>query len=273
MPKPKSDSKKTNNNNNNNNNRKNAISWLLHSIKILLGDEGIRRYIILNFNPTLKNKSIKDLRTFDAFIKKGKTRADKNKEIENYLKHAIKLKGIVVFTATNVQQDDNDIETHFQSYIIDNKNKKIYVIDPAFNKNGERFVGIYYAEVTHEVIKPFLEAKGYEVNFVHLTKPAQTTTDDVFCQSWSLLILLNLLDDNNYEKNVEFNIPSKKIEKYNMLLTFYKTIFNHMPELRENLKFEYNGSIIDARFSQEEETELLNINTYELLQSMKDSDM
>jgi hypothetical protein len=81
------------------------------------------------------------------------------------------------------------------------------------------------------------------------------------------------LDDNNYEKNVEFNIPSKKIEKYSMLLTFYKTIFNHMPELRENLKFEYDGSIIEAGFSKEEETELLNIDTYELLQSMKNSDM
>ena len=269
MPKPKTDVKKTTDVNI----RKDAISWLLHSIKILLGDESIRRYIILELNPTLKNSSTKDLRTFDAFVIQGKTREDKNKEIEKYLKHTIKLKGIVVFTATNVQQHDKDMETHFQSYIIDNEHKKIYVIDPAFNKNGERFVGIYYAEVTHEVIKPFFEEKGYEVQFVHLSKPAQTTTDDVFCQSWSLLILLNLLENKSYKKDIEFQIPSKKKDKYKMLLNFYQIIFNHMPELRENLKAEYDGSIIEAGFSQDEETRLLNFDTYELLQSMTESEI
>jgi hypothetical protein len=255
--------------------RADAISWLLHSIKIILGDESIRKYIILHYNPTLTHNLKKDIRTFDAFIKPGKTRADKNKEIEKYLKYAIKLKNdIVVFTATNVQQHDEDMETHFQSFIIDNENKKLYVIDPAFDKNGERFVGIYYAEVTHEVIKPFFEENDYEVNFVHLSKPAQTTTDDVFCQSWSLLILLNLLDEKNYEKDIEFNIPSKKIDKYEMLLEFYKTIFNHMPDLRENLKAEYDGTIInDSGFDEEEQDVLLSFNTYDLLTSMKKSDV
>ena len=101
-----------------------AISWLLHSIKILLGDQGIRRYIILHYNPTLKHQLEKDIRTFDAFVKPGKTRADKNKEIETYLKYVIKLKkDIVVFTATNVQQHNKDMETHFQSYIVNNENK------------------------------------------------------------------------------------------------------------------------------------------------------
>jgi hypothetical protein len=165
------------------------------------------------------------------------------------------------------------METHFQSYIIDNENKKIYVIDPAFNKNGERFVGIYYAEVTHEVIKPFFEEKKYEVKFVHLSKPAQTTTDDVFCQSWSLLILLSLLENKNYKTVMEIKIPTKKIDKYKMLLEFYKTMFNHMPDLRENLRTEYEGSIIEAKFSKEEETRLLNLNAYELLMSMKESEM
>jgi len=263
MPKTKSDE----------NIRKDAISWLLHSIKILLGDESIRRYMILNLNPNFKNNSVKDLRTFDAFVKPGKTREDKNKEIETYLKRVIKLKGIVVFTATNVQQHDKDMETHFQSYIIDNENKKIYVIDPAFNKNGERFVGIYYAEVTHEVIKPFFEEKKYEVKFVHLSKQAQTTTDDVFCQSWSLLILLSLLENKNYKTVMEVKIPTKKIDKYKMLLGFYQTMFNHMPDLRENLRTEYEGSIIEAKFSKEEETRLLNLNAYELLMSMKESEM
>ena len=33
-----------------------SISWLLHSIKILLGDETIRRYIILEKFPDLKHQ-------------------------------------------------------------------------------------------------------------------------------------------------------------------------------------------------------------------------
>ena len=62
-----------------------AISWLLHSIKILLGDESIRRYIILNTIHNLKHTLKKDIRTFDPFVKKNKTRQDKYKIIEKYL--------------------------------------------------------------------------------------------------------------------------------------------------------------------------------------------
>ena len=54
--------------------RQEAISWMLHSLKILLGDESIRRYIILKYNPDITNQSKKSIRTFDAFVQKGKTR-------------------------------------------------------------------------------------------------------------------------------------------------------------------------------------------------------
>ena len=113
--------------------RPTAISWLLHSIKILLGDESIRRYIILQKFPNLKHQLKKDIRTFDPFVKKGKTRQEKYKEIETYLEYITTLNDIIVFTATNVQQHNKDNETHFQSFIVDNDNKKTYVIDPAFD--------------------------------------------------------------------------------------------------------------------------------------------
>ena len=139
-----------------------SISWLLHSIKILLGDESIRRYIILNDFPKLKHNYKKAIRTFDPFVKKKKTRQDKYKEIEKYLDYVIKLKkDIVVFTATNVQQNKEDNETHYQTFIVDNDDKKVYAIDPAYNKGNDNFIGIYYPEVTHESIKPFLELKGF----------------------------------------------------------------------------------------------------------------
>jgi hypothetical protein len=254
--------------------RPTAISWLLHSIKILLGDEGIRHYIIFHYFPNLKYNLKKYIRTFNAFVKKGKTRKDKYDEITKYLNGILKLKkDIVVFTATNVQQDINDNETHFQSFIVDNNKKQIYIIDPAFDKTDDNFTGIYYAEVTHELVKPFFEENKYNINFVHLSKPAQTVTNDVFCQSWSLLILLQILNNNDYEKNKEYEMPSKILDKYNIILNFYKKIFIDMPDLQENLTEEYKGVIEDLLIDKDEKTELLSYDPFDLLISMTKNDM
>ena len=253
-----------------------SISWLLHSIKILLGDESIRRYIIVQKFPNLKHQLKKDIRTFNPFVKKGKTRQDKFKEIETYLEYIINLKNDnVVFTATNVQQNDEDNETHFQTFIVDNINKKAYAIDPAYNKNEEDFIGIYYAEITHEVIKPFLESKGYDFKFVPLSRPAQSTTNDVFCQTWSLIILLDLLKTKKYlDPNMEYKVPSTQLNCYEMVLDFYKDIFiDCMPELLENLQEEYNGSIKENYETEEEKNKLLRIDVAGLLYQMKKGDV
>jgi len=108
-----------------------AISWILHSIKIILGDEGIRRFIILNKFPSLKHQFKKAIRTFDPFVKKRKTREDKHNEIQKYLDYAIKLDNVVVFTATNVQQNNEDNETHYQSFIVDNARVRLLQTDSA----------------------------------------------------------------------------------------------------------------------------------------------
>lgn len=253
-----------------------SISWLLHSIKILLGDESIRRYIIVEKFPHLKHKLKKDIRTFNPFVKKRKTRQDKFKEIETYLEYIINLKNDnVVFTATNVQQNNEDNETHFQTFIVDNDNKKAYAIDPAYDKDEENFIGIYYAEITHEVIKPFLESKGYDFKFIPLSRPAQSTTNDVFCQTWSLIILLDLLKTKNYQDpNMEYKIPTTELKCYEMILDFYKDIFlDSMPELLENLQEEYHGSINENYDTEEEKEKLLKIDVAGLLYQMKKNDI
>jgi hypothetical protein len=165
---------------------------------------------------------------------------------------------------------------------VDNDDKKVYGIDPAYNKEADDFIGIYYAEVTHESIKPFLESKGYEFEFIPLSRPAQSTTNDVFCQSWSLLILLDMLHNNKYKKpNVEFKIPKTKTERYEMILDFYKDIFIHsMPELLDNLQEEYNGSIKECYIEdnsdcpdEAQKEKLLKVNVGDLLRKMKKSDI
>ena len=59
--------------------------------------------------------------------------------------------------------------------------------------------------------------------------PAQTLTEDVFCQSWTLYILLEVLAAGISNSTLEMdeiliNIPKKQIDKYEILLNFYKQI-------------------------------------------------
>ena len=229
------------------NSRENAISWLLHSIKIVFGDESIRRYIIVKYNDKLTNKAKKYIRTFDAFVKTGKTREDKANEIRKFCEQVSERAGTVVFTATNIQKNKLDNETHFQSYILDNENKKLLVIDPAYDKSKERSAGIYMAEVSNEVVMPLFESKGYVCDFVPLSSPAQICDGDVFCQSWSLYILLQKIKKNEFLYNTSFDIPDEQLDKYDMLLGFYKQIFTYLPELADNLKTEYEAEIVEAK--------------------------
>lgn len=223
--------------------RSKAISWMLHSIKILLGDESIRRYIILFYNGHMKNRSEKDIRTFDAFVADGKKEL-KIQEIITYCESICKRKGVFVFTATNIQRNKFDNETHYQSFIVNNTVKKLIVIDPAYNRNK---AGIYVAEVATEVIMPFFKDKSYKTHFVDLTTPAQICEGDVFCQSWSLYLLLHKLQNNEYIESLEFEIPESQLDKYDMLLDFYKQIFTDICELHDNLRVEFVGEITNAR--------------------------
>lgn len=251
--------------------RQNAISWLLHALKIILGDESIRRYIILNYYPKLKKKYT---RTFNAFVKERETREDKAKQIIDYCEDISTKKYTVVFTATNIQQNSLDLETHFQSYIVDNSKKLLVVIDPAFDNKKLLNAGIYMAEVSLEVVIPFFQSKEYTIQFASLTTPAQISEGDVFCQSWSLYILLHELKDNNYVHNSAFEIPKTQIDKYDMLLQFYKQIITDIPELRDNLKTEYVGEIMESTaLKSNEKRMMLKFDPVKLLLSMNKYEM
>jgi hypothetical protein len=224
-----------------------AVSWMLHALKIVLGDESIRRYIILYYYPTITNPSKKCIRTFDAFVESAKKREEKANEIRKYCNKMCRKPDMVVFTASNIQRTKCDNETHFQSYIINNNTKRLCVIDPAYDSSKEENKGIYAAEISHDVIIPCFERKGYTTEFISLTTPAQIDVGDVFCQSWSLYILLAKLMQTESFKTNTFEVPEYQLDKYDMLLTFYRQIFTDMPELRENLQVEYEGEILESR--------------------------
>jgi hypothetical protein len=136
--------------------REAAVSWVLHSVKDVLGMEDNRKEVIKRFIPDIPNED--HIRTFDAEVKykkgKGKTKGDKQqydtnyesklKEIRDYCTEIMQLEKYVVFTATNIeeyQEYGKDSETHYQTFIVDNIKKVLYVIDPA--KKNVRDYGIY----------------------------------------------------------------------------------------------------------------------------------
>jgi hypothetical protein len=257
--------------------RQEAISWLLHSVKILLGDESIRRYIIVKYNPDIDNQAKKCIRTFNAFVQNGKSRDDKAKQIVKFCDEMSKREGIVVFTATNIQKDKLDMETHFQSYILNNNLKTILTIDPAFDRTKDAQAGIYMAEVSNEVVIPFFLTQGYSSCFVDLSNPAQVCDGDVFCQSWSLLILLNKIRNSEFLDDISFDIPHIQIDKYDMLLQFYQQIFTDLPELGDNLKTEYEAEVTNTRGpnapTKVKKQCILDFDPRELLLSMTKNDM
>ena len=276
--------------------RPTVSSWVLHAMKIILGDESIRQQILLHYHPKLHHGNITKLRaignkqnhikTFNAFIEPGKPREDKFEKIRDFLRTVVTLKGTVVFTAANVQLDEDDAETHYQTFIVDNDAQKVYMIDPAndrtVDKNDKKYKksktilvsgqGIYYAQVAHEIIKPFFEQNtDYTVELVQLSHPAQIIENDVFCQSWSLYILDKLLENDDYKTTDVVDIPNVQINKYDTILGFYKRILRDVPNLSEYLIAEYVGEIENC--SECNQTELLKIRPDVFLLGMTKVDM
>ena len=231
--------------------RKIAISWVLHSIKNVIGYEQIRKIIIEYFFPDITNPE--KIKTFDASVEYiegnekdyNKNYKKKTKELLDYCKETTRLQNYVVFTATNIEEfreEDRDLETHYQMFIVDNENRKLYVIDPAI-KDGEP--GIYVPQIAIDIIMPFFEENGYNTQIVELTSPAQIDdteeSADIFCQSWTLYILIKFLENKvgNHINNTVINIPKNQKDKYKILLKFYKDIFSNIQELQSDLRVEY----------------------------------
>jgi hypothetical protein len=247
-----------------------TIGWILDSIKRVLGYEDIRRGIIKVFYPKIANS--KYIKTFDAFIdyENGKTEEDKIDEILDYCDNIIDLKGRVIFTATNIQEDVFDNETHYQMYIVDNENKIVYAIDPARDSKKKSGIGIYHPTISLDTIKPFFMNEGYKFQFIELSNPAQISMDDVFCQSWLLYILFEVLR-NGYDM---VNIPDTQIEKYEMLLNFYKDLLQLPNKIGEDkLTFsEYLNNEYNEVMRENNKT-IKNVNPSEIMNSMSPEDM
>ena len=211
------------------------ISWVIHAMKEIIGLENLRKYIIEKYYPDIKNKTF--IKTFDSFQQyEIKPFNNKEKEIIEYCEKIIHLKNRVVFTATNIQENADDNETHYQCFILDNENKTLRVINPSQDKTSDDGYGIYKPEVAYKTINPFFKKRGYSVEFVELSNAAQMNENDVYCQTWSLYMLLVVLINNN--KKIKISKYEKK--RYNLILTFFK----------ELLQDEYISSLLNETYYQ-----------------------
>jgi hypothetical protein len=225
--------------------KKISISWALEAMKTVLGYEDIRNMIIEYHFPQIENPQ--EMRTFDAFQQfENPPFIDKAMEITDYCEGIIEddgVTGIIVMTAANIQVSEYDNLTHYQSFIIDKDAKTVSAIDPAAKANG---VGIYEAAISETIVFPIFRSHDYDCKFINLSHPAQTNKGDVFCQTWTLVILLKALE-KIYKKNnekrfigiIHIPAPRPKINKYRMLLEFFKSILENVPEVGEAVTIEY----------------------------------
>jgi hypothetical protein len=241
--------------------RATAISWTLHAMKSLLGLKTVRKKILKYFCPTIKNLNLAE--TFDAF--------QPTSELLAYCDAIRHSHPYVVFTASNCAEDTVEPETHYQAFYLDNINKQLYMIDPARKNNAD---GIYTPFIALDTIQPFYEQHGYTCQFIEMTHPAQSSTRDVFCQSWTLYILIYVLQ--HIQKTVF--IPKKQLDRYAVLLDFYQMLL-HIPTLSQLLVKEYvaeltaNKQVILADGTASDYKHLLSMDPVSLLMQMQKEDM
>ena len=241
--------------------RETAISWTLHALKSMLGIKSVRNKILKHFYPAIKNLTKAD--TFDAF--------DPAEKIIKYAEGIMSVNPYVVFTATNMAEAVAIPETHYQTFYVDNINKQVFAIDSA-RKNGKD--GIYTPFVSLDLLKPLFEKHRYTFTFIEMTNPAQSSIRDVFCQSWSLYILLDILQNGIHV----VKIPKPQLERYGILLKFYKDILQ-IPTMSQTLKKEYvselkdNKDVILSDGTEADYKHLLGMDPVILLEQMKKKDM
>lgn len=202
-------------------------SWVLYAVRAALEDEDIRQLVLQNFLYDVSS---------DLHIGKTFTNEYNTQKLYKYLHTITKSFKPVLFTASNLPDIETG-ETHFQSYIVDNKRKTLLMIDPSRDyKSGD---SLYERYVTDYIVKPFFEKLGYRVNWLKTDYVCQTNFEDVFCQTWTLYLQIQSikLDANRIK------IPRSQEKRYELLLNFFKVIAIKVPKFCERIESIYNYEI------------------------------
>jgi hypothetical protein len=184
-------------------------SWVLYALRELMTYEDIRNTILLE--QLYNDKKLYHLgHTYSYVIQ------DDLSQIKKDLKKIPKNK-ITVFTASNIVPDDVvNPETHFQSYIVNPMKKKLTVIDPAMS-----FEEAYHREISNQLIIPHFENLGYEIYL--LPNHCQKSTRDVYCQTWTLYLLIQELQQPLNPDDIYYSDKNAN-EKKQILKDFYDSV-------------------------------------------------
>mmetsp|Transcript_64046 Transcript_64046/g.152744 ORF Transcript_64046/g.152744 Transcript_64046/m.152744 type:complete len:373 (-) Transcript_64046:166-1284(-) len=119
--------------------------------------------------------------------------------------------------------------THFISYILDRKEKKVHVFDPAEGPNG---IGMMqgnqaYISDTEVALRKSFKEWGYaDIAYFPKSYAPQTDEDDTYCQSWSLYLAIQGFVKIVEGKTDPIEIPATRIGRYEMLTNFWKSCFS-----------------------------------------------
>lgn len=151
---------------------------------------------------------------------------------------------IHLWTATN--KSDGRLQSHFQTFIV--KDHVLYVFDPAHTEthpydpgNPTYGWGIWSPYIADQLIIPFFHSRGYQVWYYSYTSGACQRQDDVFCQSWSLLMQLDFIRDLDrqaltlhdlYRELINFFVQVLQIpEVYDQFISDYRLIISTNPRV------------------------------------------
>jgi len=244
-----------------------SISWLLYSIRETIGMTIVR-------NTILKEKIEKNEIFYGKTFGVGDTFEDIYEMVYDFEKSN---KRFLIFTSNGeivhrsekrIKFSSEMIESHYVSFILDKYEgdgrycvSTVTIIDPSRNE-GE--IGIYNPYIGI-CLEPFFEKNGYKIFWIEMTSPCQINYHDVFCQSWTLYLLYELIKDTYTEK---IYIPKNQCKKYALLLEFFKDLLSY-EIFQKELKISYLNNIKDHDLFQS----LKEYDPCKLLSSMIPSDM
>jgi len=224
-----------------------AKKWALRSMRDVMGRKHVRKAILQQFVPDIKNLEYTE--TFDGFREAEDPSLYKNKEsqILAYCEKISTIQPYVVFTASNILFDDDvdehgkeDTQTHYQCFYVDNANKTLYVFDPAREADGSQ--GIYEPQIAIYTVNKFFRSKKYKVFFARLSHPAQMFESDVFCQTWTLYLLIQFFK-HECKKDVVLSVPENLVDRYAIIIEFYHKILDTIPEAKNELIWTYQEDL------------------------------
>lgn len=159
-------------------------AWVVESLRSAIEPAKVRNSLI--------RQALGDLtRELDSDFELGPTFSNyyDMADLERYVYDALTKESrhtYEVFTAANIPLKG---ETHFQTFIADRSTLELIIIDPAYAPWG----AIYGAVDSEAAIREQAARAGWRVVRVDTPYACQITDSDVFCQTWSLIMMLDFM--------------------------------------------------------------------------------